>query len=165
VLAELEPRLRKELPPGHYAFASIASEKSLLAKAEGDLPNALNFANDAVSIVEAAMKSGQQGGSSLPTLLVRRSTVESESGLQERAAADAQRALDLLQASLQSGMLSANVGHAYLALGYALKAQGKSDEGRTAFRLAAKHLTDTLGPDHPDSRNASQLAGLTLSAK
>lgn len=48
MLDEVEPRLRKDLPPGHYAFASLLSERSLLELERGDLPSALRPANQAV---------------------------------------------------------------------------------------------------------------------
>jgi hypothetical protein len=54
-----EPRLRKDLPPGHYAFASLLSERSLLELERGDLPSALRPANQAVDAVEAANKAGK----------------------------------------------------------------------------------------------------------
>jgi hypothetical protein len=72
--------------------------------------------------------------------------------------ADATRAVDLLQQSVQPGAFSSSNGRAYLTLGNALKAQGKHDEARAAFRSAAEHLNSALGPDHPDSRTAQQLA-------
>jgi hypothetical protein len=37
-------------------------------------------------------------------------------------------------------------------------AQGKTDEARAAARTAVEHLQSTLGPDHPDTRSARQLA-------
>jgi eukaryotic-like serine/threonine-protein kinase len=154
----LEPRMRQELPPGHYAFASLTSEKSLMAQAQGDLPTALKLADQAVDIDEASIKAGKQGAAYLPVLLVRRSAVELDMGKPNQAADDAGRALHLLLVGLQSGMLSSNVGRAYLTLGKALAALGKSEESRKAFLEAAKQLQDTLGPDHPDTRSAWQLA-------
>jgi len=50
------------------------------------------------------------------------------------------------------------VGRAYLNLGRALQAQGKSEDARAAFRSAAQNLERALGPDHPDARTASQFA-------
>jgi hypothetical protein len=49
-VAELEPRLRRSLPPGHFAFASLRSEQALLAQACGDLPAAMDLANQAITI-------------------------------------------------------------------------------------------------------------------
>jgi eukaryotic-like serine/threonine-protein kinase len=158
LLAELEPRMRQELPPGHYAFAAVISEKSLLAQAQGDFPTALKFADQALGIDQASIKAGQQGAAFLPLLLVRRAGVELDMGKQDQAAADASQALSLMQAGMQSGMLSSNVGRVYLTLGKALRAQGKTEESRKAFLEAAKQLQDTLGPNHPDARTAWQLA-------
>ncbi len=158
MLREVEPRLRRNLPAGHYAFASLASEHALVARARGDLQSALELSNQATAIAEAAIKAGRQGAGLLPTLLVRRSGLELELRHAGEAAADAGRALTLLQAAAQPGPLTGNVGRAYLALGRALAQQGKPDEARAALRSAVEHLQGALGPDHPDTRTARQLA-------
>jgi serine/threonine protein kinase/tetratricopeptide (TPR) repeat protein len=158
MLDEAEPRLRRELPAGHIAFATMASNRALIAQASGDLQQALEQSNEAVRISEAAMKAGRLGGDYLPIFLVRRSDVELRLGRPDQAEADADRGLSILQASEQAGAFSSTLGHAYLALGRALHAQGKPGEARTAFRSAAEHLQSTLGPDHSDTRNALQLA-------
>jgi serine/threonine-protein kinase len=160
MLTEVEPRLRRDLPPSHYAFAGLASERSLISLADGELEKALQLANGAVAMDEAAIKSGGQGVGLLPVFLFRRSAAELELREPDKARADAGRALSLLQDSTEPGIFSMNVGRAYLALGRALQAQGKPDEAHAAFRSAAEHLEKTLGPDHPDSRAARQLASL-----
>ena len=158
MLDEVEPRLRRGLPPGHIAFGSLASDRALIAQAQGDLPAALDFSNTAVAISEAAMKAGRLGGDYLPTFLARRAGVEVQLGRADQAEADASRGLSLSQASAQVGTFSSTLGRVYLALGRALQAQGKADEARAAFHSAAENLQDALGPDHPDTRIAIQLA-------
>jgi tetratricopeptide (TPR) repeat protein len=160
ILQELEPKLRSILPPGHYAFASFASEKSLLAEAQGNLPLAMQLANEALAIDEQAVKAGGQGAVYLPILLVRRSAVELKMGKQEQAAADAARAVDLLRTNMEPGALSSTMGRACLALGRALQMQGRSEAARSAFNSAAVNLQDTLGADHPETRAALELAAL-----
>ena len=93
-------------------------------------------------------------------MLLRRATVELAAARPVQAEADAVRALAEFQAATQPGTFSSYVGTAYLKLGTALQAQGKTDEARTAFRSAAEHLQSTLGPDHPDTRRARELAQL-----
>ena len=158
MLAEVEPRLQKSLPAGHYAFATLASAKALNALVKGDIPTAMKLADRAVSIDEAAIKAGGEGIYYLPTLLLNRSAVELAASRPERAAADASRALALSQTGTKPGTFSSIQGRAYLALGRALQAQGKPEEARAAFRSAAEHLQVTLGPGHPDTRSARQLA-------
>jgi tetratricopeptide (TPR) repeat protein len=160
VLAEVEPRLSKGLPSGHIAFAVLATEQSLLAQALGDLQSALRFAQQAVSIAEAAVKSGQQDEDYLPVFLVPRSDIERQLGRVDDAVADATRAVDLLQKAVEPGTFTNSLGHAYYTLGLALQAQGKSQEARDAFRSAALHLQNTLGADHADTRNARHMAEL-----
>jgi tetratricopeptide (TPR) repeat protein len=98
----------------------------------------------------------------LPVLLVRRSTLELAAGNSDQAAADADRALHLLQASIEPGTFSEHLGRAYLALGLALQAQGKSDDARAAVRSAAEHLEKALGPDNPECRRAYQVAQMGI---
>jgi eukaryotic-like serine/threonine-protein kinase len=158
MLTEVDPRLRQSLPQGHYAFASLAAERAMIASENGDVPAALQLVNQAVGIVEAAIQSGGEGAFYLPALLTRRSAIELQAGQADPAVADATRAARL-QSAAQPGTFSSKLGYAYLALGRALQAQGKSEEAHSAFRSAVQHLQATLGPDHPDTRNARQLAG------
>jgi tetratricopeptide (TPR) repeat protein len=80
MLSEVEPRLRKALPPGHLAFSRLASEYSLLASARGDLPTALQRANQAVAIAEASIKAGRGGDDYLASALVVRSDINRQLG-------------------------------------------------------------------------------------
>jgi serine/threonine protein kinase/Tfp pilus assembly protein PilF len=160
MLSEVEPRLKRTLPKGHIAFASLASERALNAQAEGDLRTALNFSNQAVTIVEALIKAGGLGGDRLPVLLTRRADVELQLNRPGDAAVDARRAVDILQKNSEPGSFSAAFGRAHLALGRALLAQQKPDQARAEFRSAAEHLDSALGPDVPDAREARSLADL-----
>jgi serine/threonine-protein kinase len=165
MFTEAETMYRRNLPPGHPAFALLASDRSLLELERGNLESALRLANEASTMLEAAVKSGRGGAEAIPWLLGRRSDVELRLSRPDEAAADASRALSLLQATAQPGTFSSNLGHAYLSLGRALQALGKREEARAAFRSAAEHLQNTVGPDHPDTRSARQLAGLDSSSQ
>jgi eukaryotic-like serine/threonine-protein kinase len=158
IFAELEPGLRRKLPPGHFAFATLSYDKARLEQAEGNLPEALRLAQQAIAIDEQAIHSGGQGIIHLPMFYVRKSNIELDLHQTDQAVADASRALSLLQTSMQSGSLSSNKGFASLALGRALQAQGKRDEARAAFRTAEENLQPTLGASHVDTRLAHQLA-------
>jgi serine/threonine-protein kinase len=157
MLDQVEPLLRRDLPSGHYAFARLASERAYLARDSGDSVKALKLANEAVSIDEQAVKAGGQGAHLLPVLLVQRSGFELASQQNDKAEADAARAVSLTQAPAETGNYSSITGNAYIALGRALQAEGKATEARNAFRSAADQLGNTLGWDHPDTRAARQL--------
>jgi len=159
ILADLEPELRQKLPPGHFAFATLASDKELLALAQGDRRHALQLANEAIALDEAAIKAGGQGAACLPALLVRRSAVELEIGNSDQAVADTSRAIELLTGSMEPGALSSGIGRAYLALGRALQVKGDTENAQSAFRRAAENLQDSLGLDHPETRSAWEMAG------
>jgi serine/threonine-protein kinase len=159
-LDEVEPRLRKALPPGHYAFASLLSERSLLALERGDGSAAMQQANDAIDALQTTIKAGKSGVNLLPLLYQRRALVELQTGRPSDAASDMTKALDLFGTNTTQGTLSYRTGRAYLYLARALKAEGKDEDCREAARKAAENLVSSVGSDHPDTLSAQQLAGL-----
>ena len=165
MLAEVEPRLRRDLPTGHYAFGALASERSLNALAKGDIPAAIQLADQAVAIDEASIKARGEGAVPLRLLLIRRSTIELAAHRPNDAAADAARALSLLQAATEPGTFSSTMGMAYLALANAVEALGKHNEARAAARSAAEQLQNALGPDHPETRSARKFAELETQSR
>jgi tetratricopeptide (TPR) repeat protein len=164
-LAEVEPRLHKALPPGHYAFAMLISDRSLLEMERGKTASALTLADQAIETLETTVKAGKGGPNVLPLLYQRRAMVELQASRPEAASADMTKALNLFQTNTAPGVFSYRTGRAYLFLARALKAQGKNEEARAAARTAAEHLQSAAGPDHPDTRSARQLASLDPSAQ
>ena len=162
-LSEAEIQCRRSRGGASILFASITSERGLIAQAGGDLEKALALTNEAASLTEASAKAGRQGSEFVPRLLVRRSDIQLALHRPRDAAADAARALTILQQSAQPGTFSSYLGSAHLALGRALQTQGKHDDARAAFRAAAEHFENALGPDHPDTRRARQLIGSGVS--
>ncbi len=160
MLAELEPRLRRTLPAGHIAFASLSLQRALVAQARGDLQGALALSTGAVELAQASVKAGMQGAQYLPVVLSRRSDVERELHAPDKAADDAIRAVNLLKPTLQPGTCSCTLGRAYLALGRALRDEGRHAEARAALASAVEQLRTALGPDHPDTRIAGQVEAL-----
>jgi serine/threonine protein kinase len=158
VLAEVEPRLRKGLPPGHYAFASLAAQQALVSAAKDNLPEATRLIDQALSIDEAAIKSGGEGVFLLPALLMNRSTIALKAGRVAQAQADAERALRELHKSLPKGTPSVAEGRSYLLLSRALWAAGKYAEAHAAAGSAVTRLEATVGPNHSDTQSARLLA-------
>jgi tetratricopeptide (TPR) repeat protein len=148
-LAELEPRVAR-LPPEHFLHLALASQQGLLAHARGDFAAALAAHDRAVGLAEEQ---------DLPILLLRRSPSALAAGRLDAAAEDARRALAIAQEAAEPGARSSLVGLAHLALARALRAQGKMGESGAAYTAALEHLEPTLGPDHPDSREARALVG------
>jgi eukaryotic-like serine/threonine-protein kinase len=157
MLAEVESRWRQSLPPTHYAFAALAMEKALVCLAKGDVAGALGLADQALSIDEAAIKSGGEGPFYLPALLIHRSAIALEAGRPGQALADAERALHQLQRCVPAATFSSVQGRGYLMLGRALRAEKKYAEAHAAIGSAVEPLEGTLGKNHPDTRNARQL--------
>ena len=96
-LAEVEPRLTRALPAGHLAFARLSLDHALLAMAHGDSATALEDANHAVAIAEAAIDSGRGGSDYLASILISRAGINRKLGRTEDALADAKRTLELLK--------------------------------------------------------------------
>ena len=158
-LSEAEQRLRHGFPPGHIAFAVLALEKGLNAQARGDLSGAAGRIDESLEIMQGLAGQGREPADYEGKALVWRSGIYLRLGRREEARADASRALPLLERAGLPGSCSADVGHAYLALGRALWAEARLEEARRAFRSAAAELADALGADHPETREAGRLAG------
>ncbi len=159
MLMEVEPRLRKALPPGHLAFAALATEYSMLREARGDLRGAMQSSNEALAICEA--KGGDSANDYLSYALIPRSDIERQLGRLDNAARDATQAVAIQQHATEPGAFSTFLGHAYFAQGRAFEAQGKHDQARVAFQSAIDNLQTTLGPDHADTRAAQQMSSLS----
>jgi eukaryotic-like serine/threonine-protein kinase len=158
MLAEVEPRLRQVLPSGHVAFATVAGERSMLALARHDPSGALQQANEAVGIVEASMRTGHAQGDYLPIFLMPRSEAYRQLGRLNESIQDANRAVDLLQKSMEPGTYSSDLGHAYYTLGLALQTDRRPVEAQTAFQSAVENLQSSLGAEHVDTIRARELA-------
>ncbi len=154
MLRELEPRVERLFAPGHIFFAALASHKALLFQARGLAAPAMTEADRSVALAEAS----PQGLDALPTFLLRRSGIGLDLRHLEKARTDAARALRLQQEAAEPGAISSVIGRAQLALGRALRAEGKHDDARTSAASALEHLEPTLGPDHPETREARRLA-------
>jgi eukaryotic-like serine/threonine-protein kinase len=154
ILAELEPRWRRMMPPSHIAFAILPIYHALLASGRGDHETAIATADEAVALAER----NAQGLDYLPTLLLRRADVNLVAGRFTETEEDARRALAMEEKATQPGEFYSGVGRAYLMLGRALRAQGRPDEARVAFASALRHLEPSLGEDHPKTREARSAA-------
>lgn len=157
-LDEVEPRLRKALPPGHMAFTALVTERARIAQGQGDLGRALAIQNQAIAMVEEGVKEGKAGEQFLTQMLRDRAYMEVASGQLEAAERDARRTVSLSQAALQPGDFSAAFGRADLVLARVLSAEGKTLEARAAANEALAQLQKALGADHPDTRSAQELS-------
>jgi tetratricopeptide (TPR) repeat protein len=149
-LAEFEAKTKQLLPPEHVAFATIASQKGMLALARGDAQTALAEANRSIAIAEG------KKGARLPFLLLRRASIHLSGGRHDAAKIDAGRALALNQETLGPAVHSSWNGLAHLTIARALTAEGKSDEARKAYASALEHLRPSLGEEHPDTLEAAR---------
>jgi serine/threonine-protein kinase len=157
-LDEVEPRLRRALPAGHYAFAALASERSQTLELEGDTAPALDLATVAIRMCEEASRQGKACAQYLPNMLRRRASIETTLKQFAPAESDARRALQLLLQQNRPGEFSQFTGQAYLTLARCLTAQGRDAESRAMAQHALDQLERSLGAEHPDTRSARELA-------
>lgn len=157
MLDEVEPRLRRALPPHHYAFAALASERSQTFELEGDAARALDLANQAIRTCEALSQEGKACSQYLPSMLRHRAAIETTLRQFASAETDARQALELLLQQTRAGEFSQAMGQAYLTLARCLVGEGRDAEGRAMAQQAADQLEKSLGSDHPDTRAALEL--------
>jgi len=162
-IGELEPMLRAVYPPGHAGFASLISQQAMNAQAAGDLHTALKLSDQAVSMLEASIAAGKEGGDFLPFVLQRRAEVHLQNphSPPAKAEADARRSLELLsRADSKPGrppLFSTVTGKSYLLLARALRA--RKQPSHEAYRGAWEHYHNAAGPQHPqtvEARNGMQ---------
>jgi serine/threonine-protein kinase len=153
MLDEVEPLLRKALPPGHAAFASIGSERALLLRAQGRPEEALAAADHAVAIAQAS----SQAVVYAPLAILRRAQIELALGRFEPGGADAARAVEIYEKAVGPGLPSNKIGRSYAALGQALEGLGRTAEARAAYSKALEHLVPSQGEDHPGTREVRSL--------
>jgi eukaryotic-like serine/threonine-protein kinase len=158
MLDQAEPIMRKSFPAGHYGFASISTERALIAMEKHDPSTALRLIDEAIATIQASVNAGKGGGSLLPIRYSDRSEIELAMGRANDAEADASRALAAFKPDPNSSDASCKVGRAYLLEARALAAEGKADQARNAAAQALAQLQGSLGPDHPDTQSARRLA-------
>lgn len=159
-LDQVEPLLRRSLPPGHYAFATLAYYRAGIAMGTGDFRSASGFLNQAISITEASVKNWGQGRNWLLPFYQRRSSVEIEEGQSGEAVADAQHALEIAKTESKPGAFSPTIGEAYMTLAKALTANGDPAAAHLAALSAVEHLEHVYGAGHSETIAARNLAGL-----
>jgi hypothetical protein len=91
-------------------------------------------------------------------LLLRRSAFALEAGDADAARSDAARALALASKDAEPGTPSSRVGRGHLAVARAALALGEPSAARAAYAAALTHLEPSLGPSHPETREARRFA-------
>jgi eukaryotic-like serine/threonine-protein kinase len=158
MLDQVEPKMRKSLPAGHYGFASITAERALIALEKHDPSTALQLMDESIAAIQASVNAGKGGGSLMPVRYSDRSEIDLALGRANDAEADASRAIAASHPDQNSSDVSCKLGRAYLLEARALAAEGKTEPARSAAAQALKQLQGSLGPDHPDTQSARRLA-------
>lgn len=158
VLDEVEPRLRRLVPPGHFALGILSADRALIAQDQGDLPAARKLIDEAIGIAQQASQKGKSGPLYVPMFLTYRADIELAAQQLVPSEADLRRALDLLLVDARPSDYSTYVGRAQLGLARVLSAEGKAGEARREASLAAAQLTRAEGAEHPETLSAVLLA-------
>jgi serine/threonine-protein kinase len=154
MLDTVQPMLQRDLPPGHYAFASLTLERALITSERGDQKSALELINHAITMAQNAIRSGGQGAFMFPAIYVMRAKIELRAGDATAAQADAEEAIKEASTSLQPGDTSAGLGNAYYFLAKALEARGTRAEALAAMRKSAEVFEKSVGADCPYTQSA-----------
>jgi tetratricopeptide (TPR) repeat protein len=156
LLDELEVRWRKAGKSAAYSgFATLASERAMLAQRRGDFETARAKSAEALRILEP---SAGELGDFIAWILGRRANLHLEMRRFADAEVDARRAVDLWTKAIEPGARSGWIGRCGVTLGKSLAAQGRGGEARREFAAAVQHLEVSLGADHPEAREARRLA-------
>ena len=158
MLDEVEPRMRRVLPPEHYAFGGLLAERALLALAQRDAVAASELIDQAYVIAESA-RLGGGAADYAARLLIRRAEIRNAAGRHADAAADAREALRRFDALIPSALLTSLRGDAYLALGRAQWSMQENETARFTLLAAQKHLESALGPEHERVRTLREQIG------
>jgi eukaryotic-like serine/threonine-protein kinase len=158
MLDEVEPRLKSVLPAGHIAFAVVSLERSRVARARGELREALELADVAIHLVEGALAARQVGIEYLAPFLLHHVEVLLDAPDLEQAELALERVIGIWEAATPPGTASTNLGRALLTRGRIRQAQQRPGEARAALEAALAHFEDAAGPDHPDTKRCRDAA-------
>lgn len=160
LLNEAEQRLQEILPPSHYAFGALISQRARIRQLRGDPAGALPLVDAGLAIIEASVAAGGGGAFALPLVLMQRSELRLALDQPDPAVDDAMQALHLMRESSPVDMHTIGLGRAYLTLARALRERGDPEGEQAALVSALAHFQDAAGPDHPETvETRSLLAG------
>lgn len=151
LLNEVEHRLHQVLPPSHYAFGALLSQRARITQLRGDPAGALQLADAGLAIIETSVAAGGGGAFALPLVLMQRSELRLALDQPDPAVDDATQALHLMRESSPVDMHTIGLGRAYLTLARALRERGDPEGEQAALVSALAHFQDAAGPDHPET--------------
>ncbi|WP_280154777.1 protein kinase [Piscinibacter sp. XHJ-5] len=143
------------LPPAHSARLRATFAQARIDAARGDLDGAARRHTGVIELLSAK-------GAATPPLLTayrQRAELSLKRGDASQALADARQALELARKLQGSNPHSALAGLAQLTLARVQRQAGEHGAAREGLAVAQSELRQTLGPDHPETRAATQLLG------
>jgi len=159
---EVEPRLRRHLPPDHYVFWVMLATRALALVGLGDEEAAISNANRAIVLGENAVNRRQADASMLAGVYLKCAKVRLGTRRAAAAVNDAQRSAALMQSVLAPGTASSGLGDAYLTLARAFQMTGDLEAARRSAQRAVDHFSKSVGPDNTRTRDAREIAEMPM---
>jgi tetratricopeptide (TPR) repeat protein len=154
-LLERAQAIAAKMKEGFRTKALLAYHLGLLAEARGQLAEArTNYLESAQRFEKLAEKIGIN-----VSLLCGLARVEHALGHEEASAKSASDALALAHSLSEPNAPSYLVGKALLVVGDSQRTAGKLHESRQSYQLARENLENTLGPEHPLTKEATKKLG------
>jgi tetratricopeptide (TPR) repeat protein len=145
--------MKGKVPESHPAQIRLAMIQARMDAAQGRLDDASRAFTHVIDLMT-------ERGAAHPAIASaqrQRAEIEAQQGRGTEALADAEKALQMAE-GLQGGKPYSNdTGLAHLTLARVLLKAGDGERARIALQSAVAHLSDSVGDEHPDTREAHRL--------
>jgi eukaryotic-like serine/threonine-protein kinase len=153
-LADIAPLVGKSVPADSVPAMIIMQVQARIDSAHGRFPEAIAGLTKIVEFYD--------GRSMAVAPLVRALNFRADAHLGKgdagAAMADARRALEISRRLQGDKPASSLTGLSLLSIARIEESRGAHDAARLAAKEALPHLSETLGPEHPDARSAAQFS-------
>jgi serine/threonine-protein kinase len=153
-LAIITPEVGKTIPAESSPAMTIGLVQARVDAARGRLPEAITRLTQIVEFFD----SRHMAVAPVVRVLIFRADVYLKQGNESAAIADAQRALKISRALEGDKPYSSLTGQSLLVLARIQDSRGQHMAAQAAAKEALPHLTEALGPEHPDTLRAQQFA-------
>jgi tetratricopeptide (TPR) repeat protein len=160
-LADVTPEVGKTIPPDSVPAMTIMQVQARIHAARGRFAEAVAGLTKIVEFFDGR----SMAVAPLARALNFRADAYLGQGDANAALADARRALEVSRRLQGDKPWSSLTGLSLLTIARIEERRGDYDAARLAAREALPHLTETLGPEHPDTRRAAQYGGNEISAR